>query len=66
VRFAAFFYRDISRKLDAATRGEDAARFSPLMNARVRDVSLRAAAFIEAADSISAPAESALRQSAQR
>ncbi|MGD0185082.1 MAG: putative nucleotidyltransferase substrate binding domain-containing protein [Roseiarcus sp.] len=51
-RFAAFFYRDISRKLDAATREEDAARFSPLMNARVRDLSLHPAAFIEASDSI--------------
>ncbi len=51
-RFAAFFYRDISRKLDAAMREEEAARFSPLMHARVRDLSLHPAEFIEAADSI--------------
>jgi CBS domain-containing protein len=51
-RFAAFFYRDITRKLDAATREEEAARFSPLMNARVSDLPLHRAAFIEAADSI--------------
>jgi len=51
-RFAAFFYRDISRKLDAATRQDEAARFSPLMNARVRNLSLHPAAFIAASDSI--------------
>ena len=51
-RFAAFFYRDISRKLDAAAREEEAARLSPLLNARVRNLPLHRAAFIEASDSI--------------
>jgi CBS domain-containing protein len=51
-RFAAFFFRDISRKLDAAAREEEAARFSPLMNARVRDLAARPAVFIDASASI--------------
>jgi CBS domain-containing protein len=51
-RFAAFFYRDISRKLDAAAREEEAVRFTPLMNARVRDLAARPAIFIDAAASI--------------
>ncbi len=51
-RFAAFFYRDISRKLDAAAREKEAQRLSPLLDARVRDVPLHQAAFIEASDSI--------------
>jgi CBS domain-containing protein len=51
-RFAAFFYRDISRKLDAAARHEEAARFSPLMSARVRDLSVHPPAFVDACDSI--------------
>ncbi len=51
-RFASFFYLDISRKLDAMSREEEAARFAPLMNARVRELVLRAAIFIDAAESI--------------
>ncbi|MGD1015442.1 MAG: putative nucleotidyltransferase substrate binding domain-containing protein [Roseiarcus sp.] len=51
-RFAAFFYRDISRKLDAATREEETARLSPTFDARVRDLPLHRAVFVEAADSI--------------
>jgi CBS domain-containing protein len=51
-RFASFFYLDISRKLDAISREEEAARFAPLMNARVSDLVLRRATFIDAADSI--------------
>ncbi len=51
-RFASFFYLDISRKLDAISREEDLARFAPLMNARVADLFLRHATFIDAADSI--------------
>ena len=47
-RFAAFFYREISRKLEAAARDQEAARFSPLLGARVRDVPLHPAVFIEA------------------
>ena len=51
-RFASFFYLDISRKLDALSREEEAARFAPLMNARVADLALRHATFIGATDSI--------------
>jgi CBS domain-containing protein len=51
-RFASFFYLDISRKLDAISREEEAARFAPLMNARVNELVLRRATFIDAADSI--------------
>jgi CBS domain-containing protein len=51
-RFAAFFYLDISRKLEALSREEEAARFAPLMNARVSDLVLRGATLIDAADSI--------------
>jgi CBS domain-containing protein len=51
-RFASFFYLDIARKLDAISREEEAARFVPLMDARVADLSLRRAAFIDATDSI--------------
>ena len=51
-RFASFFYLDISRKLDAASREEEAARFAPLMTSRVGDLVLRPAAFIDAADSV--------------
>src|SRR6516164_10668811 len=51
-RFASFFYLDVARKLDALSREEEAARFAPLMDARVADLSLRPAAFIDAADSI--------------
>ncbi len=51
-RFASFFYLDISRKLDAVARDEEAARFAPLMNARVSDLVLRDATFIDATDSI--------------
>ena len=51
-RFASFFYLDIARKLEAVSREEEAARFAPLMDARVADLSLRVAAFIDATDSI--------------
>jgi CBS domain-containing protein len=51
-RFGAFFYLDISRKLDAVARDEDASRFSPLMRARVRELFIHPASFIDAGDSI--------------
>jgi CBS domain-containing protein len=51
-RFASFFYLDIARKLEAVSRDEEAARFAPLMDARVADLSLRSAALIDAADTI--------------
>ena len=34
-RFASFFYLDIADKLGAASQEEEAARFSPLLGARV-------------------------------
>jgi CBS domain-containing protein len=51
-RFAAFFYREISRKLEAAARDEEAARFSPLLGARVRDVPFHPAIFVAADETI--------------
>jgi CBS domain-containing protein len=51
-RFAAFFYREISRKLEAAARDQEAARFSPLLGARVRDVPRHPAVFIEPNETI--------------
>ena len=51
-RFGAFFYLDISRKLDAVARDHEEARLGPAMRARVRDLFLHPAEFIDAADSI--------------
>ncbi|MFT4098488.1 MAG: putative nucleotidyltransferase substrate binding domain-containing protein [Rhodoblastus sp.] len=51
-RFGAFFYLDISRKLEAMARDEAEARQGSLMRTRVRDLFLQPAAFIDAADSI--------------
>jgi CBS domain-containing protein len=51
-RFASFFYLDIARKLGAATREEEAARFAPLLAARVRDLLLHPAVFMDAKDTI--------------
>ena len=51
-RFASFFYLDIARKLGAATREEEAARFAPLLMARVGDLFLHPALFVDAKDSI--------------
>ena len=51
-RFASFFYLDISRKLEAISREEEAAHFAPLMSARVADLFLHRATFIDAMDSI--------------
>jgi CBS domain-containing protein len=51
-RFASFFYLDISRKLDAISREEEAARFAPLMTARISDLTVRRAEFIDRTDSI--------------
>ena len=42
----------IARKLEAISRDEEATRFAPLMDARVADLSPRAAAFIDATDTI--------------
>ncbi len=51
-RFAAFFYLEISRKLDAMAREEEDSRIGPLMRARVSDMNLRPAFFIDANETI--------------
>ena len=51
-RFASFFYLDIARKLDAVSREEEAARFAPLLGARVDEMFLHPAVFVDAKDSI--------------
>jgi CBS domain-containing protein len=51
-RFASFFYLDIARKLGTASRDEEAARFAPLLVARVRDLFVRPAMFMDATDTI--------------
>lgn len=53
-RFGAFFYLDISRKLEAVAQDEDERRSGSLMRARVRDLFLHPAEFIEAGDTIEA------------
>ena len=56
-RFAAFFYREISRKLESAARDQEAARFSPLLGARVRDAPFHRAVFIAADATIGSAGE---------
>ncbi|MBS0639682.1 MAG: cyclic nucleotide-binding domain-containing protein [Proteobacteria bacterium] len=51
-RFGAFFYLDLSRKLDAMARDEEDSRIGTLMRARIADMPLSPAAFIDAADTI--------------
>jgi CBS domain-containing protein len=51
-RFAAFFYLDLSRKMDAMARDEEDSRVGTLMRARVSDMNLSPASFIDADDSI--------------
>jgi CBS domain-containing protein len=51
-RFASFFYLDIARKLDAVSREEEGARFAPLLGARVEELFLHPAEFVEATASI--------------
>ncbi|ACK51545.1 putative CBS domain and cyclic nucleotide-regulated nucleotidyltransferase [Methylocella silvestris BL2] len=51
-RFAAFFYLEISHKLDAIAREEEETTVGALMRARVGDMNLQPAHFIDAADSI--------------
>ena len=53
-RFASFFYLDIAHKLDAVSRDDEAAGFAPLMSARVGDLFLHDATFIDATESIQA------------
>jgi CBS domain-containing protein len=51
-RFAAFFYLELSRKLDAMARDEEDSRVGTLMRARVSDMNLSPASFIDADDTI--------------
>jgi CBS domain-containing protein len=51
-RFAAFFYLELSRKLDAMAREDDETRVGSLMRARVSDMNLYPASFVDAADTI--------------
>src|SRR5271166_662184 len=51
-RFAAFFYLDVARKLDAVSREEEGARFAPLLGAKVSDLFVHQAVFVNARDSI--------------
>ena len=51
-RFAAFFYLEISRKLDAAAAEVEDIRFGATMQARLRELHLHAAVFVQAADSL--------------
>ncbi len=51
-RFAAFFYLEISHKLDAIARDEEDSRVGALMRARVSEMKLRPAVFISADDTI--------------
>ena len=51
-RFAAFFYLDVSKKIQELAREEEEQRFGALMRARVWDLFLHPADFIDATDSI--------------
>jgi CBS domain-containing protein len=51
-RFASFFYLDIAHKIDAVSREDEAARFTPLLGAKVSDLFLHPAIFLDAIDTI--------------
>ena len=51
-RFASFFYREISHKLDELARDEEERRYGSLMRARVAELFLHPPAFIDADDTI--------------
>lgn len=51
-RFAAFFYLDLARKLDAAAQDDENARLTPLLGARVDDVFMSPALFVDARTTI--------------
>ncbi|MBB4197518.1 hypothetical protein CCR94_22365 [Rhodoblastus sphagnicola] len=53
-RFGAFFYLDITRKLDALAGESESSQFSSLMHARVRDLEMMPAVPIDATESIKA------------
>src|SRR6478672_196459 len=53
-RFASFFYREISHKLDELARDEEERRYGSLMRARVSELFLHPPAFIDASDTVEA------------
>ncbi len=53
-RFAAFFYREISQKLDELAREEEARRYGSLMHAKVAELFLHPPTFVAASDTIEA------------
>jgi CBS domain-containing protein len=53
-RFASFFYREISHKLDELARDEEERRYGSLMRARVSELFLHPPAFIDASATIEA------------
>jgi CBS domain-containing protein len=55
-RFGAFFYLDITRKLDALTQQDDRDQMFSLLHTRVRDLEMMPAAVIDARESIKAAA----------
>ncbi|MCP3467881.1 putative nucleotidyltransferase substrate binding domain-containing protein [Bradyrhizobium sp. CCGUVB23] len=53
-RFAAFFYREISQKLDELANDEEARRYGSLMHAKVGELFLHPPSFMAATDTIEA------------
>jgi CBS domain-containing protein len=53
-RFAAFFYREISQKLDELANDEEARRYGSLMHARVSELFLHPPSFVAAGDTVEA------------
>jgi CBS domain-containing protein len=53
-RFASFFYREISHKLDELARDEEERRYGSLMRARISELFLHPPAFIDASATIEA------------
>src|SRR5262252_7336278 len=51
-RFAAFFYREISQKLDELARDEEVRRYGSLMHAKLAELFLHPPAFVAASDTI--------------
>ncbi|VIO72933.1 hypothetical protein CI1B_45820 [Bradyrhizobium ivorense] len=51
-RFAAFFYGDIARKLDEFVRDQDEQRHGSVMRARISELFLHPAAFVDADDTV--------------
>jgi CBS domain-containing protein len=51
-RFASFFYLDIAHKLNVVSTEDEEARFAPLLGARVDELFLHPAIYVDATDSI--------------